>query len=26
YAWVYGDYIEDLKDLGEVLDVEVITA
>ncbi len=26
YAWVYGDYIEDLKDLGEVLGVEVVTA
>ncbi|MFO7853489.1 MAG: hypothetical protein ACQERS_08135 [Bacteroidota bacterium] len=24
YAWVYGDYIEKLKDLGEVLGLEVV--
>ena len=26
YAWVYGDYIEDLKELGDVLNLEVVTA
>lgn len=26
YAWVYGDYIEDLHELGDVLNVEVVTA
>ena len=26
YAWVYGNYIEQLKDLGEVLGLEVVTA
>jgi L-fucose isomerase-like protein len=26
FAWVYGDYIEELIDLGDVLDVEVVTA
>jgi len=26
FVWVYGDYMEELKDLGEVLGVEVITA
>jgi len=26
YSWVYGDYIEQLKDLGEVLGLEVVTA
>lgn len=26
YAWVYGDYTEELIDLGEVLGIEVVTA
>jgi hypothetical protein len=26
YAWVYGDYIEQLKDLGEVLGLDVVIA
>lgn len=26
YAWVYGNYIEELKDLGEVMGIEVVTA
>jgi len=26
YTWVYGDYIDDLKELGEVMGVDVVTA
>jgi len=26
FAWVYGDYIEKIKDLGDILGIEVITA
>ena len=26
FAWVYGDYIEKIKDFGDILGIEVITA
>ncbi len=26
FAWVYGDYVEDIKDLGKILGIDVITA
>jgi len=26
YAWVFGDYIEDLKEIGDILGIEVVTA
>jgi hypothetical protein len=26
YAWVYGDYVDNLRDLAEVLEMELVTA
>lgn len=26
YTWVYGDYIEDLKDLGRIINIDLVTA